>query len=102
MVGLRRGSGLSPTVNFQSCKVEEVAPTFKLSPITSTALTCFDDPRSIFQKQFMAGPVMNNVFDMIPTFKTGEETRYNEFANERFGITSALSTLLLSSYGTQV
>ncbi len=66
---------MTPTVNFQFPNVVEEVNSFKTSPIISTAFTCFNEPRSIFQKQFMAGPVTNKVFYVIPTSLIGEELR---------------------------
>ena len=69
--------------------------------MTNTAFTCIDVLRSIFQKQFTAGPVEKRVFAFIPTPATGDETIWTELLSVRLGITFALRMILASSNGTQ-
>ena len=69
--------------------------------MTKTAFTCIDVLRSIFQKQFTAGPVEKRVFALIPTPATGDETIWAELLSVRLGNTFSLRMILASSNGTQ-
>ena len=101
-VGFNIGFEVLPTVNTQLAKVLVLAAVSKTSPTTKTAFTCIEDPRSIFQKQFTAGPVENKEFAISPILTVGEETRWTELLSVRFGITFALRLLLVSSNATQL